>query len=91
MTVDDLVGNNSFWAEGCIEFKFPASGYYGPSVTPDGTNDNISNRGVSGYCWSSSLWDGGTRARSLAFLLNDAGVGRNALGYRFPLRLVKVE
>ena len=88
MTADDLVGNNSFWAEGCIEFKFPASGYYGPSVTPDGTNDNISNRGVGGYCWSSSLWAGGTYARHLSFNLNDADVSHGALGSRFPLRLV---
>ena len=91
LTVDDLVGNNSFWAEDCIEFKFPASGYYGPSVTPDGTNDNISYRGVYGFCWSSSLWDGGTRGRFLGFYLGDAGVNHYVLGCRYPLRLVKVE
>ena len=91
LTADDLVGNNSFWAEGCIEFKFPASGYYGPSVTPDGTNDNISYRGVNGYCWSSSLWDGGTDARYLGFGLRNAYVGHHALGDRFPLRLVRVQ
>ena len=91
MTVDDLVGNNSFWAEDCIEFKFPASGYYPLGTTPDGMNDNISRRGVYGYCWSSSLWDGGTGVRDLGFGLYDAGVSHGALGDRFPLRLVKVE
>ena len=90
MTVDDLVGNNSFWAEDCIEFKFPASGYYGLSVTPDAVDDNISNRGVYGYCWSSSLWDRES-ARRLLFNLNDTDVSHLGLGYRFPLRLVRVQ
>ena len=91
MTVDDLIGNNSFWAEGCIEFKFPASGYYPSGTTPNDTDDNISSRGVNGYCWSSSLWDGGTYARGLDFSLNHANVYHHALGGRFPLRLVRVQ
>ena len=91
MTVDDLIGNNSFWAEGCIEFKFPASGYYPLGTTPDGTNDNISNRGINGYCWSSSLWNGDSYACCLNFSLSNTYVGHGVLGVRFPLRLVKAE
>ena len=50
----------------------------------------ITNRGVNGFCWSSSLWTGGSNARSLAFNLDDTLVGRYVPGHRFPLRLVKV-
>ena len=51
----------------------------------------ITNRGVNGYCWSSSLWTGGSNARSLGFDLSNAHVGRHVPGYRFPLRLVRVK
>ena len=51
----------------------------------------ITNRGVNGYCWSSSLWTGGSNARCLYFGLNNAGVGHGVPGYRFPLRLVRVK
>ena len=90
-TIDD-VAQESFWEEGYIEFKFPASGYYAAgdaATTP--TAENISSRGVNGYDWSSSLWDGGSSARSLYFSLNNANVSHGALGHRFPLRLVRVE
>lgn len=51
----------------------------------------ITNRGVNGYCWSSSLWTGGSYARYLDFYLNDANVGHYVPGHRFPLRLVRVK
>ena len=88
-TIDD-VADETFWADGFIEFKFPASGYYAPNVTPDTGTDNITCRGVGGYCWSSSLWTGGSYARILDFYLTSALVSRHIPGYRFPLRFVKV-
>ena len=51
----------------------------------------ITNRGVNGYCWSSSLWTGGSYARGLGFYLNGAHVGHDVPGYGFPLRLVRVK
>ena len=51
----------------------------------------ITNRGVNGYCWSSSLWTGGSHARRLYFGLSSAGVYRNVPGIGFPLRLVRVK
>ena len=51
----------------------------------------ITNRGVNGYCWSSSLWTGGSHARYLGFNLNHAYVGHHVPGTRFPLRLVRVK
>ena len=93
IVIDD-VADEAFWKDGFIEFKFPASGYYAVGVTPDASKDNISHRGVDGYCWASSLWSGaadGSQARYLHFNLNLAYVGHNAVGHRFPLRLVRVE
>ena len=89
LTVDDVADNVSFWRDGFIEFKFPASGYYAPEIGQP-TPENITYRGVNGFCWSSSLWTGGSNARSLAFNLDDTLVGRYVPGHRFPLRLVKV-
>ena len=90
LTVDDVADNASFWRDGFIEFKFPASGYYSPENAGNPLPENITGRGVTGFCWSSSLWTGGSNARSLAFNLDDTLVGRYVPGHRFPLRLVKV-
>ena len=90
LTVDDVADNASFWRDGFIEFKFPASGYYSPENAGNPLPENITGRGVNGFCWSSSLWTGGSNARSLAFNLDDTLVGRYGPGHRFPLRLVKV-
>ena len=90
LTVDDVADNASFWRDGFIEFKFPASGYYSPENVGNPLPENITGRGVNGFCWSSSLWTGGSNARSLAFNLDDTLVGRYVPGHRFPLRLVKV-
>ena len=92
-TTINHVAQEAFWKDGFIEFKFPASGYYAPGVTPDASKDNISHRGVNGFCWASSLWSGaadGSQARNLDFHLSDAFVGFHAVGRRFPLRFVKV-
>ena len=90
LTVDDVADNASFWRDGFIEFKFPASGYYSPENAGNPLPENITGRGVNGFCWSSSLWTGGSNARALAFNLDDTLVGRYVPGHRFPLRLVKV-
>ena len=90
LTVDDVADNASFWRDGFIEFKFPASGYYSPANADNPTSENITTRGVVGCCWSSSLWTGGSSARILNFTLHSAHVAHNVPGNRFPLRLVKV-
>ena len=51
LTVDDVADNVSFWRDGFIEFKFPASGYYAPEIGQP-TPENITYRGVNGYCLS---------------------------------------
>ena len=89
LTVDDVADNASFWRDGFIEFKFPASGYYKSEIDQP-TLDNITGLGVNGYCCSSSLWVGGLHIRNLNFSLNNANVGRLVVGCRFPLRLIKV-
>ena len=90
-TIDD-VADETFWQDGFIEFQFPASGYYSPENAGNPTPENITHRGVYGYCWVSSLWTGNSDsgARFLGFYLNDAHVGHSVPGSRFPLRLVKV-
>ena len=91
-TTIDMVASEDFWTEGSyIEFQFPASGYYSPANADNPTSENITNRGVNGYCWSSSLWTGGSRARHLNFSLRNAGVRHYVPGYRFPLRPVRVK
>ena len=92
-TIDDVT-DETFWQDGFIEFQFPASGCYEPGITPDGGNDNIFRRGVNGYCYSSSFWSKSTsentKARHLVFSLPNADIAPNDVGYRYPLRLVKV-
>ena len=91
-TTIDMVASEDFWKEGSyIEFQFPASGYYSPANADNPTPENITRRGVSGICWSSSLWTGGSGARYLDFYLDGAGVYHDVPGYRFPLRLVRVK
>lgn len=90
-TTIDEVADESFWKDGFIEFKFPASGHYTPETTPDGSIDNSVNRGVDGYSWSSTYWNDNSNSYYLIFNLNHASVAPNSLGYHFPLRLVKVE
>ena len=89
-TTIDQVAQEAFWKDGFIEFKLPASSGYSPENAGNPTSENITNRGVSGYCWSSSLWTGGSYTRFLSFTLDNANVYRNVPGNRFPLRLVKV-
>ena len=86
-----MVASEDFWKDGFIEFKFPASGYYSPANADNPTPENITHRGVNGYCWSSSLWTGGSGARTLHFNLHGANVSHIVPGSRFPLRLVRVK
>ena len=88
-TIDD-VADEAFWKDGFIEFQFPASGYYSPENASNPTPENITDRGIDGFCWSSSLWTGGSNVPALHFYLEYAYVYRYVPGYRFPLRLVKV-
>ena len=88
-TIDQVV-QEAFWKDGFIEFKFPASGHYSPANADNPTTENITNRGVDGFCWSSSLCMEGSHARYLHICLNYANVDHNIPGYRFPLRFVKV-
>ncbi|WP_302430898.1 hypothetical protein [uncultured Alistipes sp.] len=88
-TIDD-VADETFWKDGFIEFQFPASGYYSPENASNPTPENITDRGVHGYCWASSLWTEASHARGLGFYLDNALVGRHNPGSRFPLRFVKV-
>ena len=91
-TTIDMVASEDFWTEGSyIEFQFPASGYYSSANADNPTPENITYRGVVGYSWSSSLWTGGSHARTLNFSLNNAGVHHVVPGHRFPLRLVRVQ
>ena len=89
-TTIDMVVQEAFWKDGFIEFKLPASSGYSPENAGNPTSENITNRGVYGYCWSSSLWTGGSYTRFLSFTLDNANVYRNVPGNRFPLRFVKV-
>ena len=50
LTVDDVADNASFWRDGFIEFKFPASGYYSPENAGNPLPENITGRGVNGFC-----------------------------------------
>ena len=88
-TIDD-VADEAFWKEGFIEFQFPASGYYVPENADDPTPENITDRGVHGYCWASSLWTGGSHVYDLRFSLNNAHMDHSALDNKYSLRLVKV-
>ena len=90
-TTIDMVAQEAFWKDGFIEFKLPASSGYSPENAGNPTSENITNRGVYGYCWSSSLWTGGSYTRFLNFTLDNANVYRNVPGNRFPLRLVRVQ
>ena len=89
LTVDDVADNVSFWRDGFIEFKFSASGYYAPEIGQP-TPENITYRGVNGYCRSSSLWTGGSHVYDLRFSLNNAHMDHSALDNKYSLRLVKV-
>ena len=90
-TTIDQVAQESYWTDGYIEFKIPASGFYNVGVEPDEVNDNILFRGIRGHHWSSSLGDEGGLGRSLDFDNSNALVGNNQLARRFPLRLVRVQ
>ena len=89
-TLDD-VADETFWNDGFVEIKFPASGYY--LDQSDVMSDNIQNRGTGGYCISSSMKDSQSANMiwHLGFDLRNAYVPcYNALKCYFPLRFVNV-
>ena len=88
-TIDD-VADETFWADGFIEFRFPASGYYTPENAGNPTPENITEPGINGYCWSSSLWIDSSQAYYLDFGPHNAHVNFVVLGDKLPLRFVKV-
>lgn len=88
LTVDDITDNVSFWHDGYIEFKFPASGYYTSKSEIDSNTCTL--RGINGHVWSSTLWNSNQTARYLLMSLVDAGLSHYPASYLFSLRLVKV-
>lgn len=89
-TTIDMVAQESFWKDGYIEFKIPASGIY-MGVVPNNSKDNITRRGVNGYCRSSTLWKSNSEAQYLHVDLHNTSVSHTDTSYYLPLRLVKVE
>ncbi|WP_071134977.1 hypothetical protein [Millionella massiliensis] len=85
------VSQESFWSDGYIEFKLPASGCYEPKVVADEEQDNASNRDFSGYFWSSSRDGELGKVRFLGFNLENAHESSTGTDYSFPLRLVRVQ
>lgn len=98
LTIDDITDNASFWNSNCLEFKFPAAGYYNvaqkPAETPD--EDNITWRGLNSYVWGSTLHQL-TRSEACYFGFGCADIGTynnnntSAILSSTQLRLVKVE
>lgn len=93
-TTIDQVAQESFWTDGYVEFKFPASGYYAPGVQPvkpqDGTPDNVAYRGMSGRYWASSLATG-SNAYRLYLDISMLNLSSYNVGLRIPVRLVRVQ
>ena len=85
LTVDDVADNASFWRNGFIEFKFPASGHYNST-----SQENV-NGGVCSYSWSSTLWEDGLTANNLSVHLPYADVNHGSVvNVSLALRFVKV-
>ena len=85
LTVDDVADNASFWRDGFIEFKFPASGHYNST-----SQENV-NGGVCSYSWSSTLWEDGLTANNLSVHLPYADVNYGSIvNVSLALRFVKV-
>ena len=92
ITIGDLVGNNSFWNSGYIEYKFPAAGFYIentlPSQEPD--EDNATWRNLNLYTWSSTTLNAEV-ACQFGFGADDVMISNNgAITQSKQLRLVKV-
>lgn len=87
LTVDDIADNVTFWKSGCIEFKFPASGFY--DSKPE--DANIISRGYEGYAFSSTLHES-MPERGLQLGWNAANIHTDSslITYCYALRLVKV-
>lgn len=87
VTVDDITDNVSFWHDGYIEFKFPATGYYmGNSTTSD-----IVDKGTSCFYWGTTLLlNNASLAKVIDFTIYHASIGQHKLEFNLPLRLVKV-
>lgn len=88
-TTIDMVANEAFWRDGYIEFKVPASGFYGPGVSPTEDPDNCASRGFRGHFWSSTKHDD-MSGEYLHYHPGDIAIGMTDFGFRFPLRFVKV-
>ena len=87
-TIED-VSTETFWNDGFVEFKFPASGYY--MEKPDGVDDNILTRGVGGYCMSASKWDKEPESLyHMGFDLRNAYIPHDPVNIYLPMRFVNV-
>lgn len=86
LTVDDITDNVSFWHDGYIEFKIPASGIIDPS------EQNVVK--WSGYknFFNSSTLEKDNPARSMRIGINpqNAHTSVTEITWSMPLRLVKV-
>ncbi len=89
LTVDDITDNASFWNNGCIEFKFPATGYYTGKPSEDPESDNRLSFGVFGATWASSYWTVQVRAFQLRFAAYAAFTGHDLDTRLYQMRLVK--
>lgn len=87
LTIDE-VAQETFWTEGFIEFKFPASGYYNVQYANNPTPENITNRGLGSYCWSTSHWSE-SQIYHMTFGPNSVYMAHSSPGCLFTLRMVK--
>ncbi|MBD5233323.1 MAG: hypothetical protein HDS65_03995 [Bacteroidales bacterium] len=83
ITIDDIVDNHSFWADGYIEVIIPTQGAY--------VKDAKYNPGW-GYMLSSSYGPEGSKYSHMIFLTTyDTNVNSVSTAYKYPIRLVKIK
>lgn len=89
-TIDDVANDATFWSEGYIEFKIPASGYYNEKPVEANLTDNCAWRGLEGYLKATTRQDDNF-TYGLCLTLYQAHTSIHHIETVFPLRLVKVE
>lgn len=87
LTVDDITDNASFWHDGYIELKFPASGYY----TSSSASSSIFYNGTICFYWSKTIYTkNDSYGKVIDFTAFHASIGQHQMEYNLPVRLVKV-
>ena len=91
LTIDDITDNNSFWNSGCLEFKFPAAGWYPLNVKPNNEpeEDNANSRTLDSYLWTSTFFNS-SQAYVIGFSSSNAILSWVPINSSRQLRLVKV-